>query len=233
MLLHKRIIRKVKSILNLESKQHMLDFHKMVKGHGLYITGAIIIGAHEFREEKDYTSLGVKHFTLIEPLRSAFKMLEKKYKKNECFQLLNVGCSSHSGLGTLYTEEANDGQSSSLLTPDQHLVQYPKIKFKGVQRTNLMSLDSIDIQDRHKKNFLSLDVQGYELEVLKGAKNSLKHIQYILCEVNNVGASMYKGAADINDIDDFLWDQSFKRVTIPNWVNNSYTDCLYKRMYKL
>jgi hypothetical protein len=36
----------------------------------------------------------------------------------------------------------------------------------------------------HSPDFLKLDVQGYELEVLKGAEKSLPQMQVILAEVN-------------------------------------------------
>lgn len=55
--------------------------------------------------------------------------------------------------------------------------------------------------------FLKLDVQGYELEVLKGAREALSHICVILAEVNLI--DIHKGVPLLDEVILFLRDKGF------------------------
>jgi hypothetical protein len=73
---------------------------------------------------------------------------------------------------------------------------------------------------------LNIDVQGYELEVLKGAKKCLENVYYIIVEVNR--AELYQDCPMIGDIDDFLSVFGFSRVET-EWRHNreNWGDALY------
>lgn len=86
---------------------------------------------------------------------------------------------------------------------------------------NVETLDSYGIVDC---NLLNLDVQGYELEVLKGAENTLKHIEYIYTEVNE--KELYENCVYINELDEFLTD--FKRAET-EMTSHGWGDGLYIR----
>ena len=55
-----------------------------------------------------------------------------------------------------------------------------------------------------------MDVQGYELEVLKGGEHYLNNIDYIITEVNR--DEVYDGCAKIEELDAFLQKYTFIRV---------------------
>jgi FkbM family methyltransferase len=46
----------------------------------------------------------------------------------------------------------------------------------------MINIDSLGLEDI---DLIKIDVEGYEMEVLKGAENTLKNIQYIMIELNN------------------------------------------------
>ena len=50
--------------------------------------------------------------------------------------------------------------------------------------TNVVKIKKLDDVIDEKVNFLKIDVEGLEYEVLLGAKNLLKQIDYILLECN-------------------------------------------------
>jgi hypothetical protein len=56
-------------------------------------------------------------------------------------------------------------------------------------------------------DLLKLDVQGYELEVLKGAEKALRQMSAILIEVNFI--DIHKGAPLIDELVLFLRDKGF------------------------
>ncbi|HIF03461.1 MAG TPA: FkbM family methyltransferase, partial [Nitrospinaceae bacterium] len=75
-------------------------------------------------------------------------------------------------------------------------------------------------------NFLNIDVQGYELEVLKGVGDKLNQIQLIIAEVNR--DEMYEGCPMIEDIDSHVAGFGFERLTV-HWQSQSWGDALYVR----
>ena len=73
-------------------------------------------------------------------------------------------------------------------------------------------------------NFINIDVQGYELEVFKGATNTLKHIDYIMSEVNT--DEVYEGCVLIDELDEFLVTFGFNRVET-NMAGGLWGDAFY------
>jgi hypothetical protein len=123
----------------------------------------------------------------------------------------------------LHVETRNEGQSNSLLKPLLHTKQYPQIVFNETEEVQVYPLDSFQIEGC---NFLNIDVQGFELEVLKGSKKTLRGVNYIYSEVNR--AETYENCAQIGDMDEFLLFNGFKRVeTI--WSGGIWGDALWIR----
>jgi hypothetical protein len=102
---------------------------------------------------------------------------------------------------------SNNLESSSLLKPKLHLEHHDHVKFEGTEEVEVDLLDNYELSD---VNFMNMDVQGYELEVLKGAKETLKQIDYVYCEVNR--GELYENNAMIEEIDEYLGTYGFERV---------------------
>ena len=73
-------------------------------------------------------------------------------------------------------------------------------------------------------NMINIDVQGYELEVFRGAKNTLNNIQYVMTEVNR--AELYKNCCMVEELDEFLGKYSFERKET-TWEGQTWGDALY------
>jgi hypothetical protein len=113
---------------------------------------------------------------------------------------LNVACGEKDGVLPLY--EANlTGNDSLLPIKDNAHIQTTKIHTVKVKKLNsILELQNIVI------DMLWVDVQGYELSVLKGAKNILYNVQSMFLEINE---SAYIGATVSNQLEDFLNDNGF------------------------
>lgn len=183
--------------------------------------GVIHVGAHHGWEYSHYKAAGLTDIALIEPHPGNFEQLAKSVGP-ECI-LFNTALGSSTGSAEMHVEEANMGQSNSLLKPAKHLAQYPNIKFTGTIKVPVTTLDELLIE-RQRYNFLSIDVQGYELEVLKGGKDTLHGIDAICCEVNR--DEVYEKCARVEEIDGFLAPYGFKRI-ITEWVGGTWGDALY------
>jgi len=70
-----------------------------------------------------------------------------------------------------------------------------------------------------------MDTQGYELEVLRGAKRTLEKIEYIYTEVNQ--DEVYENNAMIGDLDLFLNDFDMERVATGWHGSQTWGDAFY------
>ena len=156
----------------------------------------------------------------FEPLKKNFEVLKSNISN---FPIFNLALGNETGQIKMFTESKNNGQSSSILKPKIHLNQYPHIVFDGEEVVEIIKLDDFDY-DKEKFNFINIDVQGYELEVFKGAKKVLESIQYILSEVNN--AEVYENCVNVSELDVFLGEFGFERVET-NWEGGTWGDAFY------
>lgn len=207
----------------------LLNLQQLIDTYHMRIKGIIHVGAHFGQEYPLYRDLGIPNIVFIEPCKNAYHklrhmLLEKKAKNVITF---NVACGADFDTGLMYTEKANMGQSNSLLQPALHAEQYPHIDFQGRETVDIVRLDSLNI-DIHDYNMLVIDVQGYELKVLRGAVNFLPRIKYICTEVNR--AELYKGCAQVTDLDAYLSEYSRVETT---WPGNTWGDALYIHKSKL
>ncbi len=104
----------------------------------------------------------------------------------------------------------NNIVSSSILTPSELLYKYhgSKMDIKESIEVEQIRIDSIaELQDI-EIDIVKLDIQGYELEALKGAQGILKRIKTITVEVEFI--ALYKNQALFSDIDFFLRENNFQ-----------------------
>lgn len=190
------------------------------------IEGIVHIGAHYGEEIQEYVNNGIQNITLFEPLSNNFDVLAERLRNiNADIQGHQVALGSKKGNATMYLS-SNQGESSSILKPKEHLKHHPDITFDGIEEVEVDILDNYEL---HECNFMNIDVQGYELEVFKGATETLKNIDYIYCEVNR--GEMYEGNPMVEELDEFLNEYGFERVetywpeTWYKWGDALYIKC--------
>lgn len=199
----------------------LLNLDNLKEKYNLNIKGVLHIGAHIGQEYKTYERLGINNVMLFEPIQTTFNRLKENVGENAI--LVNTALGNKEGEVEMFTETINEGQSSSVLEPDYHLVQHPSIQFNGKETVKITKLDKF-IEDKEKFNFINIDVQGYELEVFKGGAEYLNTIDYIMTEVNR--AELYKGCAKIEELDSYLGSYGFNRVET-TWAGGTWGDAFY------
>jgi FkbM family methyltransferase len=201
----------------------LLDFLKQLKEkYELNIDGIIHIGGHWGEEHNLYKSLNVDNIIYFEPLPTNFGVLRNKVKEEAI--CINKALGSQKGEMKMHVESNNQGQSSSFLKPKLHLEQYPHIVFDEEEIVEMDLLDEIQEIKEKKYNFIVIDVQGYELEVFKGSKETLKNIDAIISEVNR--AEVYENCPMVEELDEFLSIHGFKRVET-SWDGYTWGEALY------
>jgi len=205
---------------------------QLVDTYNMKVTAIIHVGAHYGQEYTQYEELNIPGCIFIEPCKEAYAQLEDRFIDNDYVILYNVACGAIKGKVQMFTSKDNQGMSNSLLKPALHTLQYKDIGFNDTEEVLIQPLDDlmeyVHRQYIYNYNMLVMDVQGYELEVLKGATDTLKHIDYIYTEVNR--AELYEGCARVEQLDEYLHE--FTRVNT-NWGGKTWGDALYIRKSKI
>jgi FkbM family methyltransferase len=199
----------------------LLDFNSLKQKHNMDIKGVIHIGGHHGQEFKTYVENNISNVMFFEPVPTTFKILKENIGNKAI--LHNVALGNENKKIEMYIETANQGQSSSILEPGIHTRQYPHITFDNKLEVDMVRLDDF-IEESTDYNFINIDVQGYELEVMKGAVDTLKNVDYIMSEVNR--DEVYINCSKVDELDSFLSDFGFSRVET-TWDGLTWGDALY------
>jgi FkbM family methyltransferase len=105
---------------------------------------------------------------------------------------------------------SNDGKSSSLLAADTSSSLYgTAFQFVQVEEIDVVTLDQWMVTAAPVAPYaLKIDVQGFELHVLRGALNTLKQTRVVLLEAPLV--TSYSGGASFADLYGFMSDHGFR-----------------------
>lgn len=203
----------------------LINLLQAKKKYNMKIEGVIQIGGHYGQEFDILKEIGANEILIFEPSPIAFSVLEKRLNKKAI--LIEKAVGNENKKVQMNVETVNKGMSNSILEPHLHLSKHPNIKFEKKIEVDMIRLD--DFIKGNNYNFLVIDVQGYELEVLKGSCELLRFINYIVIEVNH--DELYKGGPLVEDIDRFLGKYFFKRVET-NWMTiNGWGDALYIKQF--
>lgn len=191
----------------------LLEFDSLLKKYKIKIIGLSHFGAHLGQEVEEYKKAGSFPIHLFEPQKEIFSDLSDSFSKEEGIYLYNFGLGNENKKVEINLNTNNQGMSASILEPDLHLKHHPYVTFEGKEEIEIKRYDDLSISG---VNFFAIDVQGYELEALKGSIDSLNNVDYILTEVNR--KEIYKGCAKIDELDSFLKDYKFVRVETSWWL---------------
>jgi FkbM family methyltransferase len=146
-----------------------------------------------------------------EPVDSAFKSLEHLAKKRTTIQPRQMALGNKPDRKPILV--STQTQSSSFLPfHANHQKLYPT-----VSQSSQLTVDVSTISDELSKltvsgpMLLKLDVQGYEFNVLEGARECLKSFQWILFETSS--RPMYEGEKPFSSIADLLISHGFQFET--------------------
>lgn len=164
-------------------------------------SGNFVLGAHfVFPEAKIFA---------FEPLPEKAEILRKIFKdKKIAGEVYNLALASSRGESAFMRMKYSN--LSSIYEPDRDLINlfgdranYEKIKVTTERFDSIFELDASDV------SFAKIDVQGYELEVLKGMGGELSKIQGVMLEVNF--DRFYIGQPSFVELIEYLYMYGFKR----------------------
>ena len=211
-----------------ENEREFLD------GYLRNISGVIHVGANLGQERRYYWLLGVD-VLWVEPIREIYERMVDNVarypRQRPVFALLGARDGEEVSLGIA----SNNGASSSILPLEDHKALFPDIDYIEQRKLTTCTLGSMlrrEDVDIEAYQALTIDTEGAELMILRGAGALLKHFQYIKCEVADFPART--GTPSTEDIDGLLRPLGFRELARRRFGmgpggNGTFWDIVWKR----
>jgi FkbM family methyltransferase len=143
----------------------------------------------------------------FEPLADAAATFRRLFDGDPRVRLHQVAIGRGSHDAVINVSHRNDSSSLLPITDRQTRV-FPGTQGVGTESVKVVALDSeISAGDITAPALLKLDVQGFELEALKGATQVLHRCEYVYAEVSFV--ELYEGQALAPEVIAFLAGEGF------------------------
>lgn len=202
----------------------LINFEVLMSRYGIP-RGVIHIGAHDLQERGSYKKYNLHNTVWVEANPRIVERVKTNVLLDEKEQIYNFAITDKDG--EIELNITSFDQSSSILKLGTHKNYYPQIDVTETIKVSGKRMDTL-IEEFHIKveeyNFLNLDIQGAELQALKGFGKYLKDIDFIYTEVNK--EPLYEGCCLLPELDSFLSENGFKQVelsmTTANWGDAFY-----------
>ena len=221
----------IEKIFNPLSSFH----HKRISRYlcELDIEKIIDIGAHkgEFLE-KMLKIEKVNSFYAFEPQKNIFNELSEKFSKNKKVTLFNYAMDEEITKKKLkinklsMTSSLAEINENSLYLKFKNFLTQAKSNFEDEYEVQTNTIDKIFEGMSLKKTLLKIDVEGFEISVIKGSQIKLREIPFILLE--NQFGNHFKNN-NFKDIKKYLSERNFmvcKKFLFPTL---HYQDVLFKK----
>lgn len=212
---HKKIIKNVFRKFGLDIQRHIpgiSDADKITSTLNFFKIDLVLdVGANVGQFASGIRDSGYAgNIISFEPLSNAHSILEQMSSSDAkwlAYPRSAIGASN----GEIEINIAGNSVSSSVLPMlKSHILAAPLSGYIGKESAPLITLDSVlpDILENYKNPFLKIDTQGFEGEVLNGARNVLPHIRGLLLELSLV--PLYEGQ--------YLWQEMISRLNSEGFV---------------
>lgn len=227
----KQTLKRGGQLLGLDVRWHIPHReHELATLLELYQVDTIFdIGANIGNSGDYFRNLGFKQkIVSFEPVSYLYRRLEQKAAPDALWLCENAAIGDAEG--ELEINVSGDGGSASsfLEMTDTIKDNAPELSYTGRETVKVKTLDGVI--DRYypegDRLFLKLDVQGYEKNVLQGARLSLPRIVGLKIEMSVVKS--YRDEPLIYDMLPYLYDLGFKLTGIEAAWSNRVTQEVYQ-----
>lgn len=235
----KRMIRDIIRKMGFDLKRYdpqqvgvsaIADIRRFLRGANepLILDVGANVGQSTMRFLNHFKKLRIHSF---EPSPSTFERLEvncSPYSQVTCW---NCGVGSKDGLVEFHENEMSD--MSSFLTPS-------RFAWGNIVKSSTVNVVSLDtFASEHDIKFIHLlksDTQGYDLEVLKGAKGLMDENRIGLVYFEFIFSHMYANLPAFDDVFRYLTDKGFLLVSfydlhfqkeLMSWADAMFINCDY------
>jgi FkbM family methyltransferase len=148
----------------------------------------------------------------IEPLAAPYRRLYRAASRDKRWFVIRSAVGPRTGTATMHVA-ANDGASSSMLSLLDGVARAaPEARFIGDEEVQVATLD--DLVQPHLRDvrtvFTKLDVQGYELQALRGGSATLDRSSIVQLEMSLL--PIYQTAPSYREVIQFMEQHGFQLV---------------------
>jgi len=146
----------------------------------------------------------------FEPQPGEAAIYRRIWRGDALVTLHELALGDHPGEADLHISRRRD--SSSLLPIGEMQAKlFPSTEEVGIHRVKVVTLDSVGAAwQEARRILLKLDVQGFELSVLRGATNILRQCAFVYAECSQI--PLYTGQALYPEVASFLSEHGFRPV---------------------
>jgi FkbM family methyltransferase len=149
----------------------------------------------------------------FEPLSQAFEALKATTAHDLGWECHKLALGSRPGRARLNVS-ADLEASSVLPMEERHMRHCPESAYVDVETVDVATLDDVatSLIGECERVYLKLDVQGYELEVLRGGERVLSRIDLVEAELSLV--PLYRGGPLYREVIDHLDRRGFQLISV-------------------
>lgn len=163
------------------------------------------VGADSIEMAKIFPKGTVHSF---EPVPKIYEQLEKNSRKYTNIFCYKLALSNEDGCAQMHVSEGGSDASSSLLAPKEHLSDHKDVKFGNSIKVKTATLDGWASENNIKQiDFLWLDMQGFEMQMLQASTLILPTVKAIYTEVST--KETYEGVALYKEYRTWLENKGF------------------------
>ncbi len=199
----------------------------------LDIEKIIDIGAHKGEFLENMLKIKkVNSFYAFEPQKDIFEELNNKFVKNKKVILFNYAMDKEVSSKKLKINKISmksslaEANENSLYLKFINFLSRSKSNFEDEYEVQTITVDKIFERINLQKALLKIDVEGFEMNVIKGSQIKLKEISFILLE--NQFGNHFKNNS-FKNITKLLSDQNFKINKKFIFPTLHYQDVLFKK----
>lgn len=218
---------KIINIFDLFHQKRIINYLKK-----LNLEYFIDVGSHKGEFLSYILTLNYKKIYCFEPQKKIFKILHKNFKNKKNVKLFNLGLADKNSklifhVNKLTSTSTFSRSKNTFFLKLKNFILNSKNSHIDKYFINTKTLDEIFYNKKILNIFLKIDVEGFELNVLKGAKETLsKKVKYILIERHFF--QLYKDKST-EKVHFFLEKNNFKLVKKFTFPLLHFQDNLYEK----
>ena len=185
---------------------------RLLANHGIDVV--LDVGANEGQYAKEMRLAKYKgRIVSFEPMGGAFARLAAAARSDRAWQAVQLGLGDVDEQAEIQVA-ANSISSSLLPMLPAHAEAAVHAETVGSTTVTIRRLDEVfdDYVQPGEKTYLKIDVQGYELHVLRGAEGILDRIEGLQMELSLL--PLYEGAPLYREVIDWVADHGFSLMGI-------------------
>jgi FkbM family methyltransferase len=227
----------IEFIINILDKYHQKKIQVFFINKNIHIV--IDVGAHKGEFISYIKNIKPKIIYAFEPQKEIFKLLNKRFSKDKNIQLFNKALSDKNENKDFYINSLSS--TSSLLKPNEksYWMRFKKIILNSshliTKKISLITytLDSILLNKlpENKNILLKIDVEGNELNVIKGALKIIKTKRIIYIQVENARNNIYE-RNNQETVHKFLINNGYIKIKSYLYPTLSFSDDIYLKKFQ-